>query len=82
MASSNVSINANAASLEELKTIPNIGEKRANAIIKFRQEKGALTVENAIQITGLPNTFWDPLVSDGTVNFGHTSTNNVTRRCT
>ena len=72
MASSNVSINANAASLEELKTIPNIGEKRANAIIKFRQEKGALTVEDAIQITGLPNTFWDPLVSDGTVNFGHT----------
>ena len=72
MASSNVSINVNAASLEELKTIPNIGEKRANVIIKFRQDKGALTIEDAIQITGLPNTFWDPLVSEGTVNFGHT----------
>ena len=72
MASSNVSINVNAASLEELKTIPNIRDKRANAIIKFRQDEGVLAVEDAIHITGIPDTFWDQLVSEDTVNYGHT----------
>ena len=39
-------VNINTASLEELKTIAGISEKRAQKILKKRQEKGTLTLED------------------------------------
>lgn len=45
MASSSNPVDINNANLAELKSIPNIGEKRAGAIVKLRDERGSLSLE-------------------------------------
>jgi competence ComEA-like helix-hairpin-helix protein len=61
------SININKASLEELIQIKNIGSKRAAIIIKTREEKGNLTLEDLKLLEGIPNTIWDPLIQNGDI---------------
>ncbi|CAC5398774.1 unnamed protein product [Mytilus coruscus] len=55
-------ININTATKEELMGIRDIGEARANLIIKARKIKGTLTLEDLKMIEGVPNTIWDPLI--------------------
>ena len=61
------SININKASLEELIQIKNIGPKRAAIIIKTREEKGNLTLEDLKLLEGIPNTIWNPLIQNGDI---------------
>lgn len=61
-------ININTATLDELKTITGISDKRANKIIKRRQDKGSpLTLEDLKLMTDIPSTIWDPLIEAGTI---------------
>ena len=61
-------ISINTASLEQLKLITGISDKRAQKIIKKRQEKGsALTLEDLKLMSDVPNTMWDPLIEAGTI---------------
>jgi competence ComEA-like helix-hairpin-helix protein len=61
------SININKASLEELIQIKNIGPKRAAIIIKTREKKGNLTLEDLKLFEGIPNTIWNPLIQNGDI---------------
>lgn len=67
MASSSNPVDINNANLAELKSIPNIGEKRAGAIVKLRDERGSLSLEDLKTMSTVPNTIWDPLVRVGVV---------------
>lgn len=69
MASNSNPIDINNSSVGELKLIPNIGDKRAQAIVKLRDEKGSLTLEDLKSLTTIPSTIWDPLVSEGVIVF-------------
>jgi len=64
-------ININTASADQLKTLPNIGGKRADLIIKRRQELGSLNLEDLKMMSEIPNTFWDPLLEAGKITIGH-----------
>ena len=44
----NQQININTASREELKSLPGIGEKRANDIIAYREEHGPFPIPEAV----------------------------------
>jgi competence protein ComEA len=47
-------VNVNTATLEELMTIPGIGETRAKAILSYRQQHGAFRVPDDLkQVTGI-----------------------------
>lgn len=47
-------VDINTAGLEELMTLPNIGEKRAQAILDYRTEHGPFAhVEDLIQVSGI-----------------------------
>lgn len=68
MASSSNPVDINNANLAELKSIPNIGEKRAGAIVKLRDERGS-SLEDLKTMPTIPNTIWDPLVSESVIVF-------------
>lgn len=69
MASSSNPVDINNANLAYLKSIPNIGEKRAGAIAKLRDERGSLSLEDLKTMPTIPNTIWDSLVSEGVIVF-------------
>lgn len=69
MASTSNPVDINNANLAELKSIPNIGEKRAGAIAKLRDERGFLSLEDLKTMSTVPSTIWDPLVSEGVIVF-------------
>ena len=47
-------ININTADAEVLKTLPGIGDSKANAIISYRQEHGFFTsIEDIMKINGI-----------------------------
>ncbi|VDI47032.1 Hypothetical predicted protein [Mytilus galloprovincialis] len=59
-------ININTASLEQLKQISGISDRRAQKIINKREEKGSpLILEDLKLMTDIPNTMWDPLMKTG-----------------
>lgn len=61
-------IDINTATFEQLKQISGISDKRANKIIKRRQEKGSpLTLEDLKLMSDIPNTMWDPLIQAGVI---------------
>lgn len=50
----NVKINLNQADLNDLMTLPNIGPKKAEAIIRHREENGSFqAIEDLIQVSGI-----------------------------
>jgi DNA uptake protein ComE-like DNA-binding protein len=56
MASNTNPVNVNNSSVMELKTFPNIGDRRASTIVKLREEKGALTLEDLKTLPSIPST--------------------------
>ena len=67
-------VDINNANLEELQTLTNIGEKRAEIIINARKQK-KLTLEDLKQLHKIPCTIWDPLVFENKIVFGEVSEN-------
>ena len=61
-------MNINNPSLDELKGITGISDRRAEKIIKIREEKGSpLTLEDLKLMSDIPHTLWDPLIQKGEV---------------
>ena len=54
-------ININLASKEELMTLPNIGEKRAEAIIEYRQTNKFNKIEDIKNVTGIGEKYYEAL---------------------
>lgn len=55
-------ININKASLEELLTIPKIGESKAKAIIKYREENGNYkTIEDIKNVSGIGEKLYEEI---------------------
>lgn len=59
--SENGKININIASKEELMTLPNIGDKRAQAIIEYRDTKKFETIEEIKNVTGIGEKFYQAM---------------------
>ena len=57
-------ININKANLTQLKTIKGIGDAKAQAIIRAREQKGPLNSTNAFEITYISSTTWSSLLED------------------
>lgn len=59
--SENGKININTANKEELMTLPNIGDKRAQAIIEYRDTKKFETIEEIKNVTGIGEKFYQAM---------------------
>lgn len=54
-------INLNTASIEKLKEVPGLGQTKAEAIIKYRQEYGFKQIEDLLNIDGIGNTTYEKI---------------------
>lgn len=68
-AANNCLVDLNTATLEELCTLPGIGESRARSIIAYREQKGAFsTTEEIMQIRGIKDAMFQKIKDKITVN--------------
>lgn len=54
-------IDINSASKEELMTLPNIGEKRADSIIEYRQNNKFEKIEDIKNVSGIGNKYFEQM---------------------
>ncbi len=54
-------ININTAGKEELMTLPNIGEKRAEAIMKYRETQPFESPEDIMKVTGIGKKYYESM---------------------
>lgn len=54
-------ININTASKEELMTLPNIGDKRADSIIEYRENKRFDKIEDIKNVSGIGDKFFEQM---------------------
>lgn len=54
-------ININSASKEELMTLPNVGEKRAQAILDYRQENRFEKIEDIKNVSGIGDKYFEAM---------------------
>lgn len=54
-------ININLATKEELMTLPNIGEKRAQAILDYRQENKFTKIEDIKNVSGIGDKYFEAM---------------------
>lgn len=59
--SSGQKININLASKEELMTLPNIGEKRAQAILDYRQENKFTKIDDIKNVSGIGDKYFEAM---------------------
>lgn len=59
--SSGQKININLASKEELMTLPNIGEKRAQVILDYRQENKFTKIEDIKNVSGIGDKYFEAM---------------------
>ena len=57
----NSKVNINTANKDELMTLPNIGEKRAQAILDYRQEKRFEKIEDIKNVSGIGEKFFEAM---------------------
>lgn len=62
-------VDINNVNLVELKLILNIGEKRVGVIVKLRDERGFLLLEDLKIMLIVLNIIWDFFVSEGVIVF-------------
>lgn len=72
-------VNINTASKEELMKLDQIGKARAEIIVQERAKKGRLTLEDLKLLEKVPNTIWDPMVTDGKIVFEDTDMPELTK---
>lgn len=58
---SNELVNINTADKNELMTLPNVGEKRAEAIINYRKDHRFESIEDIKNVTGIGDKFFESL---------------------
>lgn len=64
-------VNINTASVEELKTLPGIGDTRAKSIIKYREEHGDFQViEDLMRVEGIKEGVFEKMKDSIKVNAG------------
>ena len=54
-------VNINLATKEELMTLPNVGEKRADAIIEYREMNKFEKIEDIKNVTGIGDKFFEAM---------------------
>ncbi|CAC5419027.1 unnamed protein product [Mytilus coruscus] len=67
-------VTINKATLVQLKSLKAIGEAKANAILRAREEKGTLTEDNIFDITDISSTLWASLLKDNLITFKEVQT--------
>ena len=68
MGGSTGKVNLNTANVKELCTLKGIGESRAEAILKYREEKGGFSnVEELMQVPGIKESIFQKICDQVTV---------------